>query len=156
MSPLDQPECFGGREQAQMHRLQAPSCVPLANSKPVAHPGVNRRRSKVTGPGSGPGGVGLGISPSTPARRAFACVWFDYAAALPHLSCIPAPIGMRTTSYLPLCLQHLAQCWPTEGPRWWLIELNLFSHPPFFFSFIFISWRLIILQYCSGFCHTLT
>ena len=29
-----------------------------------------------------------------------------------------------------------------------------FSH--FFFSFIFISWRLITLQYCSGFCHTLT
>ena len=26
----------------------------------------------------------------------------------------------------------------------------------FFLSFIFISWRLITLQYCSGFCHTLT
>ena len=26
----------------------------------------------------------------------------------------------------------------------------------FFFPFIFISWRLIILQSCSGFCHTLT
>ena len=26
----------------------------------------------------------------------------------------------------------------------------------FFLSFIFISWRLIILQYGSGFCHTLT
>ena len=26
----------------------------------------------------------------------------------------------------------------------------------FFFSFIFISWRIITLQYCSGFCHTLT
>ena len=26
----------------------------------------------------------------------------------------------------------------------------------YFFSFIFISWRLITLQYCSGFCHTLT
>ena len=26
----------------------------------------------------------------------------------------------------------------------------------FFFSFIFISWRLITLQYCSGFCNTLT
>ena len=26
----------------------------------------------------------------------------------------------------------------------------------FFFSFIFISWKLITLQYCSGFCHTLT
>ena len=25
----------------------------------------------------------------------------------------------------------------------------------FFFLFIFISWRLITLQYCSGFCHTL-
>ena len=24
------------------------------------------------------------------------------------------------------------------------------------FSFIFISWRLITLQYCSGFCHTVT
>ena len=26
----------------------------------------------------------------------------------------------------------------------------------FFFSPIFISWRLVTLQYCSGFCHTLT
>ena len=25
-----------------------------------------------------------------------------------------------------------------------------------FFPFIFIGWRLITLQYCSGFCHTLT
>ena len=25
-----------------------------------------------------------------------------------------------------------------------------------FFPIIFISWRLITLQYCSGFCHTLT
>ena len=24
------------------------------------------------------------------------------------------------------------------------------------FLFFFISWRLITLQYCSGFCHTLT
>ena len=36
----------------------------------------------------------------------------------------------------------------------------LFSYCPtiffFIFSFIFISWRLITLQYCSGFCHTLT
>ena len=26
----------------------------------------------------------------------------------------------------------------------------------YLFSFIFICWRLITLQYCSGFCHTLT
>ena len=30
------------------------------------------------------------------------------------------------------------------------------SHLIFFFPFISISWRLITLQYCSGFCHTLT
>ena len=34
---------------------------------------------------------------------------------------------------------------------------NFFSHFHFnFFSFIFISWRLITLQYCNVFCHTLT
>ena len=26
----------------------------------------------------------------------------------------------------------------------------------YFFSFVFISWRLITLQFCSDFCHTLT
>ena len=26
----------------------------------------------------------------------------------------------------------------------------------FFFSVMFISWRLITLQYCSAFCHTFT
>ena len=26
----------------------------------------------------------------------------------------------------------------------------------FFFKFIYFNWRLITLQYCSGFCHTLT
>ena len=33
---------------------------------------------------------------------------------------------------------------------------SLATHWLLFFSFIFISWRLITLQYCSGFCHTLT
>ena len=39
-----------------------------------------------------------------------------------------------------------------------LIEIIFFPHLHYFifFSFIFISWRLITLQYCSGFCHTLT
>ena len=36
---------------------------------------------------------------------------------------------------------------PTSLPFWTLKN---------FFFFIFISWRLITLQYCSGFCHTLT
>ena len=37
-------------------------------------------------------------------------------------------------------------------------QLAVWSWVGFFFSFpiIFISWRLITLQHCSGFCHTLT
>ena len=31
-----------------------------------------------------------------------------------------------------------------------------FDYCKFFFHLFFISWRLITLQYCSGFCHTLT
>ena len=44
----------------------------------------------------------------------------------------------------------------------WLVRFSLSSLYHFilflffFFSFIFISWTLITLQYCSGFCHTLT
>ena len=35
-------------------------------------------------------------------------------------------------------------------------ELKWTGMGEFFFPFSFISWRLITLQYCSGFCHTLT
>ena len=48
--------------------------------------------------------------------------------------------------------QHLEKC-----P--WILLINTVMNTPsilFFFSFIFISWRLITLQYWSGFCHTLT
>ena len=34
--------------------------------------------------------------------------------------------------------------------------LAFFFCHDFFFFFFFISWRLITLQYCSGFCLTLT
>ena len=40
--------------------------------------------------------------------------------------------------------------------RFFLFFFCLFGCFCFFFSFIFISWRLITLHYCSGFCHTLT
>ena len=36
---------------------------------------------------------------------------------------------------------------------WFLVMTHFFFN---FFSFIFISWRLITLQYRSGSCHTLT
>ena len=53
---------------------------------------------------------------------------------------------------------------PTNNP--WLPDTCVFKISKFiiiffllniiFFPFIFISWRIITLQYCSGFCHTLT
>ena len=38
----------------------------------------------------------------------------------------------------------------------YLVRLDIYVYIYIFFPFIFISWRLINLQYCSGFCHTLT
>ena len=35
---------------------------------------------------------------------------------------------------------------------YWLLLAYPISISHFFFLFIFISWRLITLQYCSGFC----
>ena len=34
-------------------------------------------------------------------------------------------------------------------------SLYLFIYFPFIYLLILISWRLLTLQYCSGFCHTL-
>ena len=53
--------------------------------------------------------------------------------------------------------------WPSWPTPWEFVTHGLACDDPspfnivfFFFSFIFISWRLFTLQYCSGFCHTLT
>ena len=50
---------------------------------------------------------------------------------------------------------HLAFWWGEQRPYWtWkpLVFRVFFLNNVFFFI---ISWRLITLQYCSGFCHTL-
>ena len=49
-------------------------------------------------------------------------------------------------------------CWhPTlKDEVFYYFFLCSHHHVFFFFPIIFISWRLITLQYCSGFCHTLT
>ena len=38
----------------------------------------------------------------------------------------------------------------------WLLDWVRWTRLQLFFSFIFISWRLITSQHFSGFCHTLT
>ena len=40
-----------------------------------------------------------------------------------------------------------------QGPSFLFVFFFFFR---FFFPFNFISWKIITLQYCSGFCHTLT
>ena len=65
----------------------------------------------------------------------------------------PLSTGFSRQEYWSRCHALLQWIFPTLGtlisPVW---EMGSF----FFFSFIFISWRLITLHYCSGFCHTLT
>ena len=62
-----------------------------------------------------------------------------------------------------MVLQRIRQNWATNSFTFTIVDVqpklqvnNIVIHSFFFFSFIFISWRLITLQYCSGFCHTLT
>ena len=46
------------------------------------------------------------------------------------------------------------ESWAPKNWCFWTVVLE--KTLLFVCSFIFISWRLITLQYCSGFCHTLT
>ena len=54
-------------------------------------------------------------------------------------------------------MKHFKDC---RGPIYWPWYTQPFitwsSFMFYFCPFMFISWRLITLQYCSGFCHTLT
>ena len=55
--------------------------------------------------------------------------------------------------------QRVRHDWETELKQkveWTLMSITWLIDNQIFFSFIFISWRLITLQYCSVFCHTLT
>ena len=80
------------------------------------------------------------------------------------LIALPLTIACDWVTWESLTLFHL---WRAYERRWqrlfhlewssvfikWFIPFDKYF---FFFSFIFISWRLITLKYCSGFCHTLT
>ena len=60
-------------------------------------------------------------------------------------------------SWRPHELQHARPPCPSPTPR---VHSNSYpfikNENFFFFKFIYFNWRLITLQYCSGFCHTLT
>ena len=58
--------------------------------------------------------------------------------------------GLRTRHLIPCHLSNI------HFILFFCFVLFFLLHNFIFFPFIFISWRLITLQYCSGFCHTLT
>ena len=88
----------------------------------------------------------------------------------PGCSGLLLPLCFVFESFVPCSLKdghtHLAclELLPSVSFAWGIYPLDIcltysffFFHFYFiFFSFIFMSWRLITLQYCSGFCHTLT
>ena len=68
-------------------------------------------------------------------------LWFRFTSLTDHLSFSLASLVFH---FLQLSIQTL------KCKR----QLQYLASPPP--PFIFISWRLVTLQYCSGFCHTLT
>ena len=100
------------------------------------------------------------------------CVSFSEAANFPYV--LPPPEhegpGGSVSPWLRvpvgLVLLSLAGSPSSSNSGWlhfcwgfnWISPVTNDTEPLFFFIFsiIFISWRLITLQYCSGFCHTLT
>ena len=111
------------------------------------------------------------------------CIWLSPSLPLPTFqSCL----GLLDSRNWALCSVYFYWCpillpsshpwsWATGGLKgWWAWErrwghpcrsvcpVSIYRHEVFFFflliffPFIFISWGLITLQYCSGFCHTLT
>ena len=77
---------------------------------------------------------------------------------------VPLSMGFSRQEYWMSCYSLLQGIFPNQGSNMGLLHwsriLYCLSHQGspnlIFFPFIFISWRLITLQYCSGFCHTLT
>ena len=64
-------------------------------------------------------------------------------------------ISLSRESPQPTCTVSPALAGRFFTTQWSYLGHLLVGYPFFFFffPFIFISWRLIILQYCSGFCH---
>ena len=75
------------------------------------------------------------------------------AASLSPASLSPPAFLLRTTALL--CFFPLEMGFPIPAASISSLTLPFFNFI-YFFPFIFISWRLITLQYWSGFCHTLT
>ena len=87
------------------------------------------------------------------------CVYVIVAQLCPTL-CDPMDYSLPGSSVHGILQARIVEWVDIPFSRWssrhrdWT-QLS-YTTSEFFFSFIFISWRLITLQYCSGFCHILT
>ena len=90
--------------------------------------------------------------------RIFPLVWTSFIHVFVHslINKYPAPfMPLLWGAFQVPSLVWSSPCFgPQESASSAFFFFSLLSF--FFFSFIFISWRLITLQYCSGVCHTLT
>ena len=81
--------------------------------------------------------------------------WPGIKPVPPALKAQSWPLDQGSSRNVPCCLISISNK-VTFLSRSSFFQDNISSTFSFFFSFIFISWRLITLHYCSGFCHTLT
>ena len=117
------------------------------------------------------GGQSVGASASAsvlPMRIQGLCplglTWFDLLAVQGTLKSFLQHHSLKATIWHSafFTVQYTHLCMITGKTITWTIWTFVNTVMPlcFFiiiiFSFIFTSWRLITLQYCSGFCHTLT
>ena len=128
---------------ARHHCLTAAQCFPSPSRECVSHSVLSLTLN-----------VWLSVTPWTVATRLF-CPWnsSDKSAGVGWLSFLR---GIFPTHGLNSGLLHCGQILHHLGPQGSLTPRVNPSTSFFFVSFIFISWRLITLQYCSDFCHTLT
>ena len=76
-----------------------------------------------------------------------------WVGKIPHRrEWLPTPVLLLGKSHGQRSLAGCSPCGRKDSDMTEWLTLS----PFFFFPFIFISWRLITLQYFSGFCHTLT
>ena len=71
-------------------------------------------------------------------------------ALLPSIVTCPPTLGSNPSRKCIVFPEHRA------FPKGRRTELSTASDRGLFYFILFISWRLITLQYCSGFCHILT
>ena len=96
----------------------------------------------------------------------WAVLWFHYYVCHPSIimdstffhsqGCPRFDDKLIVTLILPLCPMKSISKWPIHWKPNCLGQFLFFFNFFFLNLYIYFNWRLITLQYCSGFCHTLT